>query len=312
MTGQVTPLRQRLSEDTHLFARQVKKHRVHYLFMLPYAAIFFTFTILPVLMSIVLSFTSFNMLEPPKGIWFDNYFRLFLNDDIFITALKNTVVLAVVTGPLGFLLSFFLAWLINELTHFARVFFTVVIYAPSISGGMFIMWTYLFSGDLKGYVNSLLFRLGLIREPILFFQDARFMVPLVILVVLWMSFGTSFLVFIAGFQGLDRQYYEAAAIDGIRNRWQELWYITLPLLRPQLLLNAVLSIVNAFTIGDVVTSLCGFPSTNYVAHTVINHLQDYGTVRYEMGYASAIATLLFAIMLSCNRLIRRLLKGIGT
>lgn len=312
MNGQAIPLRRRLSEDTRLFCRQVKKHRAHYLFMLPYALIFFTFTILPVLMSIVLSFTSFNMLEPPKVIWFDNYFRLFLNDDTFITALKNTVVFAVVTGPLGFMLSFFLAWLINELTHFVRVFFTVVIYAPSISGGMFIMWTYLFSGDLKGYVNSLLFRLGLIREPILFFQDARFMVPLVILVVLWMSFGTSFLVFIAGFQGLDRQYYEAAAIDGIRNRWQELWYITLPLLRPQLLLNAVLSIVNAFTIGDVVTALCGFPSTNYVAHTVINHLQDYGTVRYEMGYASAIATLLFAVMLSCNRLIRRLLKGIGT
>lgn len=212
MSEQVIPLRRRISEDTRLFWQQVKKHRVHYLFMLPYVLIFLTFTILPVLMSIVLSFTSFNMLEAPQCIWFDNYYRLFLNDDIFITSLKNTIVFAVVTGPVGFLLSFFLAWLINELTHFVRVFFTVVIYAPSISGGMFIMWTYLFSGDLKGYVNSLLFRLGLIQEPILFFQDARFMVLLVIIVVLWMSFGTSFLVFIAGFQGLDRQYYEAAAI----------------------------------------------------------------------------------------------------
>ena len=312
MVEHVAPLRHRLSEDVHYLGHQVKKHRMHYVFMLPYATCFFVFTILPVIMSIVLSFTNFNMLEAPQTIWFDNYYRLFLNDDVFITALKNTIVFAVVTGPVGFLLSFFLAWLINELTHLFRVVFTVIIYAPSISGGMFIMWTYLFSGDLKGYVNSLLFRLGLITEPILFFQDAKFMVPLVIVVVLWMSFGTSFLVFIAGFQGLDRQYYEAAAIDGIRNRWQELWFITLPLLRPQLLLNAVLSVVNAFTIGDVVNSLCGFPSTNYVAHTVINHLQDYGTVRYEMGYASAIATLLFVIMLACNLLIRKLLKGIGT
>lgn len=312
MIKQASPLRRKLSQDIRLFCHQVKKHRTHYLFMFPYALFFLTFTILPVIMSIVLSFTSFNMLEAPKLIWFDNYYRLFLNDDIFITSLKNTIVFAVITGPVGFLMSFFLAWLINELTHMVRVAFTVIIYAPSISGGMFIMWAYLFSGDLKGYVNSVLFRLGLITEPILFFQDARFMVLLVIIVVLWMSFGTSFLVFIAGFQGLDRQYYEAAAIDGIRNRWQELWYITLPLLRPQLLLNAVLSVVNAFTIGDVVTALCGFPSTNYMAHTIINHLQDYGTVRYEMGYASAIATLLFVIMLSCNLLIRKLLKGIGT
>ncbi len=288
-----------------------KKHRTHYLFMLPYVLVFTVFTILPVAISIAFSFTSFNALEMPQFIGFDNYIRLFITDDVFLTAFKNTLVLAVVTGPLGYLMSFMFAWLINELQRGIRVLFTIVFYAPSISGGMYIMWTYLFSSDLHGYVNSVLYKLGLINSPILFFQDSRFMMPLVILVILWMGLGTTFLVFIAGFQGLDRQYYEAASIDGIRNRWQELWYITLPLLKPQLMLNAVLSITSAFAVGDVVTALCGFPSTNYAVHTIMNHLQDYGSIRYEMGYACAIATFLFLLMLGCNKIVHRLLKGIG-
>ena len=289
----------------------MRKHKTHYLFMLPYALVYMLFTILPVGIAVFLSFTSFNMLEPPKYTALQNYFRLFMNDDIFITALKNTLIFAVITGPAGYLMAFMFAWLINELTHGMRVFMTILFYAPSISGGMYVMWTYLFSSDQQGYVNSILFRLGITKSPILFFQDERFMMPLTILVILWMSLGTTFLVFIAGFQGLDKRYYEAAAIDGIRNRWQELWYITLPLLKPQLLLNAVLSISSAFTVGDVVTSLCGFPSTNYAVHTIMNHIQDYGFTRYEMGYACAIATVLFLMMFGCNVAVRKLLKGVG-
>ena len=303
--------RERVKRDLNYQVKDMKKHRTHYLFMLPYALVFTAFTIVPVIIAMYLSFTSFNMLQPPKFIGLENYFRLFLNDDIFIIAVKNTIIFAIVTGPVGFLLSFMFAWLINELSHGVRVLFTVIFYAPSISGGMFIIWTYLFSGDAQGYANSILLRLGIIQTPILFFQDPRFMMPIIIVIILWMSLGTTFLVFIAGFQGVDKKFYEAGAIDGIRNRWQELWYITLPLLRPQLLLNAVLSITGAFSVGDTITALAGFPSTNYAVHTIMNHLQDYGTIRYEMGYASAIATVLFLMMLGCNLGVHKLLKGVG-
>lgn len=289
----------------------MKKHRIHYLFMLPYALVFFLFVLLPVIIAIFLSFTSFNLLEMPELIGIKNYYRLFLNDDTFIIALKNTLVVAAIVGPVGYLLSFLFAWLINELSRFMRVFFTIIFYAPSLAGGMVVVWSFFFSGDSTAWVNGTLLRLGLIQSPIQFFYDADYMMPLVIIVILWMSLGTTFLSFIAGFQGIDQQYYEAAAIDGIRNRWQELWYITLPLLKPQLLFGAVMSITTAFSTGDVMTSLCGFPSTDYAVHTLMNHLQDYGTARYEMGYASAIATVLFLLMLFSNILVQKLLRRVG-
>lgn len=302
----------RLKRDMQYQMKLIKKSRKYYLFILPYFIIFAVFTVMPVIISIIFSFTSFNMLQQPKFIGFDNYFRLFFNDSVFMEyAFKNTMIFALTTGPIGYIMAFMFGWLVNELTHGMRVLFTIIFYAPSISGGIYVMWTYLFSGDAQGLVNSVMLRLGMTNSAIQFFTDEKYMVPLIILIMLWMSLGTMFLIFIAGFQGIDKQYYEAAAIDGINNRWQELWYITLPLLRPQLLLNAVLTITGSFGVGDQVTALCGFPSANYQAHTIMNHLTDYGSIRYEMGYACAIATVLFLLMIGCNVLIHKLLKKVG-
>ena len=311
MENQALTFIQRLKRDCRLKLKIASRHKIHYAFMLPFALIFFLFTILPVTISIVFGFTSFNMLEIPQWVGFDNYYRLFLNDSIFITALKNTLILACVTGPLGYIMGFMFAWFLNELTRAVRVIFTIVFYAPSISGGIYIILQYIFSGDAQGLVNSVLLNFNLVNKPIQFLQEPAWMMFLCILIILWMSLGTNFLIFIAGFQGLDRQYYEAAAIDGIRNRWQELWFITLPLLKSQLLLNAVLSISSAFGVGAVTTALFGFPSKDYAVHTVINHMTDYGTTRYEMGYASAIATVLFLMMLLANTVIKKFLKRIG-
>jgi multiple sugar transport system permease protein len=135
--------------------------------------------------------------------------------------------------------------------------------------------------------------------------------PLCIVVALWTSLGTAFLSFIAGFQTIDRSMYEAAAVDGIKNRWQELWYITLPTMRPQLMFGAVLAITNSFGFGAVVDALCGFPSVDYAAHTIMHHLSDYGGARYEIGYASAIAVILFVIMFSSNIIIKKALSKVG-
>lgn len=283
-----------------------------YCFSLPFFLLFSLFTVTPVVISIVIGFTDFNLLQMPHFVGLDNYVRLFLGDSIFIKAIGNTLILASVTGPFSYIISFLFAWFINELPPRLRSLVTLVFYAPSISGNMYIVWQLFFSGDSYGYLNSILYQLNISTTPTIWMKNPHYLLPIVCIVTLWASLGTSFLAFIAGFQGVDHSYYEAAAVDGVKNRWQELWYVTLPLMKPQLMFGAVMSITASFGIGDIITNLAGFPTVNYSAHTILLHLQDYASTRFELGYASAIATVLFLIMILCNILVQRLLKKVGT
>ena len=289
-----------------------KKNIDCYIYLSPFFLIFFIFTVLPVIISIVLSFTYYNVIQPPTFVGLKNYIDLFVNDNIFILAIKNTLMISIFTGPIGYLLSLLFAWLINELSPKMRSIMVTIIYAPSISGSAFMIWTILFSGDEYGYINSLLMQLGIINSPIQFLSDTNYMLPIVILVMIWMSMGTGFLSFVAGMQTIDRSMYEAGYVEGIRNRWQELWYITLPTMKPQLMFGAVMSITGSFGAGAYSTQLFGFPSTDYAAHTIVNHLEDYGSIRFEMGYACAIASILFVVMILTNKFIQFLLSKIGT
>ena len=277
----------------------------------PFLLLFLIFTVLPVVLSVFLSFTDFNMLEMPNLKGIQNYLDLFLNDEIFILACQNTLIFACVTGPVSYILALLVAWFINELPPKIRAVVTLVFYAPSISGNAYLIWKTLFSSDSYGWANAVLMKYGFISSPILWFQDASYVMPLCIVVALWTSLGTAFLSFIAGLQTIDRSLYEAAAVDGIKNRWQELWYITLPTMRPQLMFGAVLAITNSFGFGAVVDALCGFPSVDYAAHTIMHHLSDYGGARYEIGYASAIAVLLFIVMISANFVVKKALSKVG-
>lgn len=282
-----------------------------YLFIAPYFILFFIFTVCPVIISIFLSATNFNMLEMPKFVGLQNYYRMFMADDLFVKALGNTIMFALITGPGGYLISLLMAWFINELPRKWRVFVTILLYAPSLAGGMTPIFKIFFSSDAQGFLNAWLLEWGFITSPIKWLENADYVVPIIIFVVLWGSLGTSFLSFIGGLQGIGKEYYEAAAVDGIKNRWQELWFITLPLMKPQLLFGAVMSITGSFNIGSIITGLAGNPSVDYSAHTIMQHLQDYGTVRYEMGYASAIATVMFFIMLFLNKTIQKFLNKVG-
>ena len=277
----------------------------------PFFILFIIFTVLPVFLSMILSLTNFNMLELPDWQGLSNYTRLFLEDDIFLLACQNTLIFAAITGPVSYLLSLLIAWFINELPPKVRAVVTLVFYAPSISGNVYLIWKTLFSSDSYGWANATLIDLGLITSPILWFENADYVMPLCIVVALWTSLGTAFLSFIAGFQTIDRSMYEAAAVDGIKNRWQELWFITLPTMRPQLMFGAVLAITNSFGFGAVVDALCGFPSVDYAAHTIMHHLNDYGGARFEVGYASAIAVILFIIMFASNIVIKKALAKVG-
>ena len=292
-------------------ARHRESHWEDGLFMLPYLLLFSAFTVIPVLISFGLSFTYFNVLEPPRFIGMSNYVQLLLDDEIFVLALKNTLILSLITGPVGFFLCFGLAWMINEFGPRTRAVLTLLFYAPVISGGAYMIWQIIFSGDAYGYLNGILLDLGIVYTPIQWLTDSSYMMPAAITVILWMSFGAGFLSFVAGFKNIDMHLYEAAAVDGIRDRWQELWYITLPCMKPQLLFGAVMSITGSFGVGDVITGVFGYPSTNYALHTLVHHLQDYGSIRFEMGYACAIAVVLFFLMIGANQIVQRLLRRVG-
>ncbi|MFA7417665.1 MAG: sugar ABC transporter permease [Acholeplasma sp.] len=291
--------------------KEMKEAKHLYVLMAPFIILFFTFTIIPVIMSLGISFTQFNMLEAPRFVGFDNYIKLLLDDEIFIIAIRNTLVLAVVTGPVSYLLAFVFAWLINELKPKLRAFMTLVFYAPSISGNAFLIWLLIFSGDVHGYANALLMQFGFISNPILWLRDPDYMLFVIILVQLWLSLGVSFLAFIAGLQSVDKTLYEAGSIDGIKNRWQELWFITIPSMKPQLLFGAVMQITTSLAIAEVSMQLVGFPSVQYEGHTIVTHLIDYGSIRFDLGYASAIATILFIIMISANLIVQKFLRKLG-
>ena len=292
--------------------KEMKRNKVAYLMVAPYMLIFTCFTVLPVVLSIVISFTDFNMLQMPNIVWMDNYVRLFLEDDIFLDALTNTLIFAGIVGPASYVMALMVAWFINELPPKIRAIVTLVFYAPSISGQVYLIWGTLFSGDSYGWANAWLMKLGIINKEIQFFKNADWVMPLCIVIAIWQSLGTSFLANIAGLQGIDKAQFEAGAVDGIKNRWQELWYITLPNMKPQLMFGAVMSITGAFGFGAVVTALAGFPSVDYAAHTIVHHLEDYSSQRFEIGYSSTIAVVLFVMMYGANALIKKMLSKVGS
>lgn len=294
--------------------KQAKKGQLHqhlpfYLMLSPFLILFILFMLVPVIVAMFLSFTDFNGLQFPNFIGLKNYVRLLLGDEIFKIDIQNTVFLAFITGPAGYILSFSIAWLINETNKRIRGLIALIVYAPALSGNLYFIWQLIFSGDSKGFLNSALIKIGIIQTPVLWLSDAKYTMLVVSVVTIWAGFGVGFLSFLAGLRGLDRAYYEAAAIDGLKNRLQELFYVTIPQMGPQLMFGAVMSISAAFSLGAINRTLTGYPSTNYSTDTIVLHMQEYGTIRFEMGYASAIAVILFIIMLASWYLIKKLLKS---
>ena len=255
----------------------VKANKGCYIMLIPFMIFFITFTVVPVIMSLPMGFTNFNMIQMPKWVGLSNFYTLFVNDDVFLIAIRNTLIFAIFTGPFSYVLSFLIAWLINEMNPFLKTFFTFVFYAPSMTTSVYVTWQLILSGDSYGYLNAVLMDLGILKSPAQWITDTKYILTVVIIVQLW------------------------GAIEGIKNRWQELFKITIPSMGPQLLFAAVMQISTSFTVGMVGQNLVGLPSTDYAAHTIMNHATDYGWVRYEMGYSSAICFVLFAAMLLANK-----------
>ena len=270
-----------------------------WLFIGPYALIFSIFILIPVILAVILSFSNFNAIEFPEFVGFLNYITILTSDAEFMKyVLPNTVVYAVIVGIGGYALSFILAWALCNMTKPVRTVFALILYSPSMTTGvaMTVVWKVIFSGDQAGLLNSWLMELGVITEPVIWLTDARFLLPIVIIIGLWSSMGIGFLSMIAGILNTDASLYEAASIDGVSNRFQEMFYITIPQMKPQMLFAAVMAIVGAFQNGAISAMLVGNPSPGYASQLMVNHIEDYGFLRFEMGYAAALSVVLLLIV----------------
>ncbi len=266
------------------------------IFLAPYAFFFMLFIAIPVAVAAVLSFTYFNTMNTPQFIGMSNYINLFTNDAVFMQhVLPNTIVYAVFVGGFGYILSFFLAWSLSQITKRPRTIMAIIIYSPSMTGGILLstVWKVIFNGERSGYLNFILMKLGVIEQPVQWLQSSQYLMPIMIIVSLWSSMGVGFLAILAGILNVDQEQYEAAYIDGVSNRFQEIIYVTIPNARPQMLFGTVMAIVNTFQSSGVGVALSGSnPTPNYAGQLIVTHIDDFGFIRYEMGYAAAISVVL--------------------
>ncbi len=293
------------------FKRGLKKHGMSIAFATPFLAAFLIFTVIPVIIAIFLSFTRYDIVRPAQFIGIQNYLSLFLEDEIFLTAFKNTMLFAVIYAPLSMLVTLGGAWLINDYNHKVRTVLTFIFYAPNLTGGMMAIWALILSGDSYGILNRVLMSLGFISTPNQWLTNTQYFFPILLIVSLWSCLGSGFLTFVAAFRGIDSALYEAAAMDGVKNRMQELWYITLPTLKPQLLYQSLLSITGGFSVGALSAELFGNPSPQYAAHTIVLHMQDYIGTRLEYGTGCAIAVILFILQVGGNKLLGKFIRRVG-
>lgn len=273
-----------------------KQDITYYLILIPFMGTFLVFNILPVLSSMVLSFFDYDMVSTPIFNGFSNYIRMFSSDRLFLKVVGNTLKFAIVAGPLSYILAFLLAWMINEFPKVIRVFLTFIFYVPALVGNALYIWQVMFSSDSYAYANNLLISFGFITEPINWFQNPTYNFTIILIIQLWMSMGVSFLANMAGLQNVSEELYEAGAIDGIKTRWHELWYITMPSMKSILLFSAVMQIQGVFSASGIMQTLAGYPSVNNSVDTLVSYISDMGTTRYEMGYASALSVFLFVVI----------------
>ncbi|MBE0701183.1 MAG: sugar ABC transporter permease [Acholeplasmataceae bacterium] len=275
------------------------------LFVFPYVLAFMVFITIPVIMGMLLSFTYFNLIQAPQFVGFSNFIYLFTSDDAFMqSVLPNTLKFAIIVGPVGYMLGFFLAWLLAQLPSKLRTVLALIIYSPSMTAGitMAVMWRIIFSGDESGYLNAILLNLSVIDQPIQWLQNPQYLLNIMIIVTLWSSMGIGFLAMLAGVLNINNELYEAAYMDGMSNKMQEIFYITIPSMKPQMLFGAIMSLVATFNAGAIGVQLSGQnPTPQNAGQLIVTHIDDYGFIRYDMGYAAAIAIILLLMVYLFSR-----------
>jgi multiple sugar transport system permease protein len=187
----------------------------------------------------------------------------------------------------------------------------LLIYSPSLTAGvaMGVMWKIIFSGDQSGYLNAMLLNMRMIEQPIQWLTDPKYLMTVMIIVTIWGSMGIGFLAMLAGVLNINPELYEAAYVDGMSNKFQEIIYITIPSMKPQMLFGAVMSIVGTFNAGAIGVILSGTnPTPQNAGQLIVTHIDDYGFIRYDMGYAAAISVMLLLLVYLMGKLAKSLFQ----
>ena len=303
-----------LTKRLSLTAQKVLENRKLsvWFFIAPYFLMFTVFIVLSVVAAFALSFTHFNTIEAPTFAGLQNYVDLFTSDQTFMQqVVPNTIRFALIVGPGGYILAFFLAWSLAQLPHKLRTILAIIIYSPSMTMGvaMVVVWGAFFSGDQAGYLNHMLLSLNLINEPIQWVHSPEHLMNIMIIVSLWSSMGVGFLAMLAGILNIDQTVFEAAYVDGLQNKFQEIFYITIPMMKPQMLFGAVMAIVSTFQAGMIGVQLSGQnPTPQNAGQLIVNHIEDFGFLRFEMGYAAAVSVMLLVLVAFIARTSKRVLR----
>jgi multiple sugar transport system permease protein len=290
---------------------KMDKHAVFWL-QLPFIVLFLLFIIIPTVVAFVLSFTDFNSIQSPNWVGAENYINILTNDDVFAGhALPNTIKFAIIVGVFGYILSFVLAWILAQVPRVPRTIMAAMLYLPSMTGPTMMqnVWQIIFAGDKVGYLNALLLKLDIIQTPIIWLSDSNYIMTIMIVVSLWSCMGIGFLSMLAGILNVNRELYEAAHIDGVSNRLQEVIYVTIPAIKPHMMFGAIMSIVNAFQNANIGVQLSGAnPTPGYGGQLLITHADEHAFVRYEMGYSAAISVIVLIIIWVISQLSKKVFK----
>lgn len=285
-------------------------HHSIFFLQLPFLSLFVVFIIIPVIVAIGLSFTDFNSIERPNVVGLDNYVNILTDDAIFMEhALPNTIQFSIIVGVGGYFLSFFLAWSLAQISKLPRTIMAIILYLPSMTSGVMLstVWQVIFAGDKVGYLNSILLKLDVIQKPIIWLSDSKYLLLIMIVVSLWSSMGVGFLAMMAGILNVNKELYEAAYIDGVKNRFQEILYVTIPAIRPFMMFGAVMAIVNTFQNGSIGVMLSGTnPTPGYAGQLLVTHAEEYAFIRYEMGYGAALSVIILILIWVISQISKRL------
>jgi multiple sugar transport system permease protein len=287
------PLGPRARKSTSLRRAVFAEKIAPYTFLLPWLIGFFVITLGPMLYSLYLSFTDFSMLSAPEWVGFDNYIKLFTNDPKYLDAVRVTVVYVLVSVPLQLAFALAVAMVLNRGLRGLSLYRSVY-YLPSLIGAsvaVAVLWRQMFGSN--GLINQILDWFGI--EGMSWIGNPETALGTLVILNVW-TFGSPMVIFLAALRQVPQYLYEAAAVDGI-SRWGSFRHITLPMLSPIVLFNLILQMIGAFqafTPAFVVSGGTGGPVNSTLFYTL--YLYQRGFTGFQMGYASAMAWILFVVI----------------
>jgi multiple sugar transport system permease protein len=279
--------------SSSLWSRAWHNHAPGYMFLIPWFIGFFGLTLGPILYSLYLSFTDFDLLTAPRWAGLDNYVRMFTADPKFTTSMRVTLFFVLFSVPLKLAFALGVALLLNRGMK-GLPLYRAMFYLPSLLGAsvaIAILWRQIFAGD--GLVNQVLALVGI--EGPSWISNPRYSLWTLIILSIW-QFGSPMIIFLAGLRQIPQDMYEAASLDGA-NKWRMFWKITLPMLTPVVFFNAIIQTIEAFksfTPAYIISGGTGAPINSTLFYTL--YLYQEAFAYFRMGYASALAWVLLAIV----------------